>query len=270
MDYEYFRVEESEQFSFFRIPKALFTEKEFEGLSTEAKLLYGILLDRLNLSKKNGWVDADGYVYIIYTVAELQEVLHMSHTTVIKLFRELDNVHGIGLIERYRQGCNRPSVIYVKNFVKRIQVKPTHHSPSGMQKICKPERKKLEIRNEKNLQSGKQKIGSMECKNFATSNTEINKTDKTDTNRSKKCSLEKESTHLYGRFENVRLSVNEYQELHNLYPYDCQRIIDQLSAYMKSTGKIYKDHFATLLLWAGREELKTCSGRYDFEEGESL
>lgn len=75
MDYEYFRVEESEQFSFFRIPKALFTEKEFEGLSTDAKLLYGILLDRINLSKKNGWVDADGYVYIIYTVAELQEVV---------------------------------------------------------------------------------------------------------------------------------------------------------------------------------------------------
>ena len=88
MDYEYFRVEESEQFSFFRIPKALFTEKEFEGLSTDAKLLYGILLDRINLSKKNGWVDADGYVYIIYTVAELQEVLNMSHTTVTKLLRE--------------------------------------------------------------------------------------------------------------------------------------------------------------------------------------
>lgn len=57
MDYEYFRVEESEQFSFFRIPKALFTEKEFEGLSTDAKLLYGILLDRINLSKKMaGWM----------------------------------------------------------------------------------------------------------------------------------------------------------------------------------------------------------------------
>ena len=126
---EYFRVEESEQFSFFRIPKALFTEKEFEGLSTDAKLLYGILLDRINLSKKNGWVDADGYVYIIYTVAELQEVLHMSHTTVTKLLRELDSVHGIGLIERYRQGCNRPSVIYVKNFVKRIRAKPAVYYP---------------------------------------------------------------------------------------------------------------------------------------------
>lgn len=147
MDYEYFRVEESEQFSFFRIPKALFTEKEFEGLSTDAKLLYGILLDRINLSKKNGWVDADGYVYIIYTVAELQEVLHMSHTTVTKLLRELDSIHGIGLIERYRQGCNRPSVIYVKNFVKRIRAKPAVYYPSGTQEICCPESKKMEVRS---------------------------------------------------------------------------------------------------------------------------
>lgn len=166
MDYEYFRVEESEQFSFFRIPKALFTEKEFEGLSTDAKLLYGILLDRINLSKKNGWVDADGYVYIIYTVAELQEVLHMSHTTVTKLLRELDSVHGIGLIERYRQGCNRPSVIYVKNFVKRIRAKPAVYYPSGTQEICCPERKNLEVRsakkiavrNAKNWKSGTQKF----------------------------------------------------------------------------------------------------------------
>ena len=117
-DFEYFRAEESDQFSFFRIPKALFTEKEFASLSTDAKLLYGILLDRISLSKKNGWIDGDGYVYIIYTIAELQELLRMSHTTVTKLLYELDSVHGIGLIERYRQGNNRPSVIYVKNFVK--------------------------------------------------------------------------------------------------------------------------------------------------------
>jgi len=55
-DFEYFRAEESDQFSFFRIPKALFTEKEFASLSTDAKLLYGILLDRISLSKKNGWI----------------------------------------------------------------------------------------------------------------------------------------------------------------------------------------------------------------------
>ena len=65
-DFEYFRAEESDQFSFFRIPKALFTEKEFASLSTDAKLLYGILLDRISLSKKNGWIDSGGYVYICF------------------------------------------------------------------------------------------------------------------------------------------------------------------------------------------------------------
>lgn len=271
MDFEYFRVEESEQFSFFRIPKALFTEKEFEGLSTDAKLLYGILLDRINLSKKNGWVDVDGYVYIIYTVAELQDVLHMSHTTVTKLLRELDSVHGIGLIERYRQGCNRPSVIYVKNFVRRIRGKPVIYYPSGMQDNGSSERKNLAVRTAKKLQSGTQKNGSPESKNFATSNTDINKTEKNHTEKSKKKhSLEKESFSLYGRFGNVRLWENEYQELRDLYPNEYQRMIDQLSTYMKSSGKIYQDHFATLLLWAEREEKKTDSGRYDFEEGECL
>ena len=88
-DFEYFRAEESDQFSFFRIPKALFTEKEFASLSTDAKLLYGILLDRISLSKKNGWIDGDGYVYIIYTIAELQELLRMSHTTVTRMITRL-------------------------------------------------------------------------------------------------------------------------------------------------------------------------------------
>ena len=270
MDFEYFKVEESEQFSFFRIPKALFTEKEFACLSTDAKLLYGILLDRINLSKKNGWVDADGFVYIIYTVAELQEVLHMSHTTVTKLLRELDSIHGIGLIERYPQGCNRPAIIYVKNFVKRIRGKPAIYYPSGTQEICSPERKNLEVRSARNLQSGTQKIGSPERKNFATSNTYINKTDKNDTDKSKKHSCGNERISFYGRFGNVRLSGDEYRELRKLYPYDYQRLTDQLSAYMKSSGKTYQDHFATLLLWAEREDMKPGSGKYDFEEGESL
>ena len=74
-DFEYFRAEESDQFSCFRIPKALFTEKEFASLSTDAKLLYGILLDRISLSKKNGWIDSDGYVlsliHICFTDIEM-------------------------------------------------------------------------------------------------------------------------------------------------------------------------------------------------------
>lgn len=90
-DFEYFRAEESDQFSF-SDPQSSVHRKEFASLSTDAKLLYGILLDRISLSKKNGWIDNDGYVYIIYTIAELQELLRMSHTTVTKLLYELDSV----------------------------------------------------------------------------------------------------------------------------------------------------------------------------------
>ena len=57
MPYDYFYEEQSEQFSFYRIPKALMTEKAFDGLSGDAKILYGLCLDRVSLSRKNRWVD---------------------------------------------------------------------------------------------------------------------------------------------------------------------------------------------------------------------
>lgn len=247
-DFEYFRAEESDQFSFFRIPKALFTEKEFASLSTDAKLLYGILLDRISLSKKNGWIDGDGYVYIIYTIAELQELLRMSHTTVTKLLYELDSVHGIGLIERYRQGNNRPSVIYVKNFVKRIRGKPVRYFASGT-----PE------------------TGNPDCKNLDGSNTKINKTEKNHTDKSKgNTPALEEKFSQYGRFKNVVLSEAELQELMTIFPWDYQKRIDHLSVYMKSSGKEYQNHFATICLWAERDGARAGMDKYEFQEGESL
>ena len=235
-DFEYFRAEESDQFSFFRIPKALFTEKEFASLSTDAKLLYGILLDRISLSKKNGWIDSDGYVYIIYTIAELQELLRMSHTTVTKLLYELDSVHGIGLIERYRQGNNRPSVIYVKNFVKRIRGKPVRYFASGTPETGNPDCKELEIRIARNWKSGTQKNRSPDCKNLDGSNTKINKTESNHTDKSKgNTPALEEKFSQYGRFKNVVLSEAELQELMTLFPWDYQKRIDHLSIYMKSS-----------------------------------
>ena len=185
-DFEYFRAEESDQFSFFRIPKALFTEKEFaEPVHRRKTPCMEFCLDRISLSKKNGWIDGDGYVYIIYTIAELQELLRMSHTTVTKLLYELDSVHGIGLIERYRQGNNRPSVIYVKNFVKRIRGKPVRYFASGTPETGNPDCKELEIRIARNWKSGTQKNRSPDCKNLDGSNTKINKTEKNHTDKSK-------------------------------------------------------------------------------------
>lgn len=98
--FDYYYGGESEQFAFYRIPRQLVTGNYFKNLSTDAKLLYGLLLDRMSLSMKNGWYDEQGRVYIYYPLDEIQEALSCSHGKAVRLFAELDTGKGIGLIER--------------------------------------------------------------------------------------------------------------------------------------------------------------------------
>ena len=121
MQYEYFYGAQAEQFSFYRIPKALFTEPNFRELSTDAKVLYGILLDRMSLSLKNQWLDAQNKVYIIFTVEEIMDALNCANQKATRLMVELEKE--AGLIERKRQGLGRPNLIYVKNFAATINSK---------------------------------------------------------------------------------------------------------------------------------------------------
>lgn len=121
MQYEYFYGAQAEQFSFYRIPKALFTEPNFRELSTDAKVLYGILLDRMSLSLKNQWLDAQNKVYIIFTVEEIMDALNCANQKATRLMVELEKQ--AGLIERKRQGLGRPNLIYVKNFTATINSK---------------------------------------------------------------------------------------------------------------------------------------------------
>ena len=121
MQYEYFYGAQAEQFSFYRIPKALFTEPNFRELSTDAKVLYGILLDRMSLSLKNQWLVAQNKVYIIFTVEEIMDALNCANQKATRLMVELEKQ--AGLIERKRQGLGRPNLIYVKNFAATINSK---------------------------------------------------------------------------------------------------------------------------------------------------
>ena len=121
MQYKYFYGAQAEQFSFYRIPKALFTEPNFRELSTDAKVLYGILLDRMSLSLKNQWLDAQNKVYIIFTVEEIMDALNCANQKATRLMVELEKQ--AGLIERKRQGLGRPNLIYVKNFAATINDK---------------------------------------------------------------------------------------------------------------------------------------------------
>lgn len=115
MAFDYFWGEQSEQFVFYRTPKVLYTDPKFEGLSPLAKQLYGILLDRVSLSVKNHWQEADGRVYIYCTLKSIMKALSCSDKTATRLMVELEK---IGLIERKRQGLGKPNKIYVKNFIE--------------------------------------------------------------------------------------------------------------------------------------------------------
>ena len=117
LQFDYYRGMEAEQYTFYRIPKVLFTAECFKSLSCEAKVLYGLLLDRMSLSIKNRWFDEEDRVYIIFTVEDVMELLNCSRQKAIKNLAELDSEKGIGLIEKKRLGLGRPNVIYVKNFI---------------------------------------------------------------------------------------------------------------------------------------------------------
>jgi len=156
--YDYFYGAESEQFSFYRIPKVLFTEERFRHISAEAKVLYGLLLDRMSLSAKNGWQDKENRVYIIFTIEDIMAAMGCADQKAGKLLYELESK--CRLIERKRQGLGKPNLIYVKNFV----------TPSESRFL-----------NRENHDSGEVKITDQEPLKSRSNNTEYNNTDISDT-----------------------------------------------------------------------------------------
>lgn len=121
LNLDYFHGSEAEQFSFYRLPKILFTDDRFADVSSEAKILYGLLLDRMGLSVKNGWIDEENRVYIYFKLDDVIDMLKIGKDKGIKLFAELDAEKGCGLIKRRRQGLGKPTIIYVMNFVSQSE-----------------------------------------------------------------------------------------------------------------------------------------------------
>lgn len=160
MDLEYYYGNEADQYSFYRIPKALFTDKRFDSLSVEAKVLYGLLLDRMSLSIRNNWLDKDGRVYIIFTVVDIMATLGCAEQKTSRLLSELDNVKGVGLIERKRRGQGKPNVIYVKKFTD--------------QQWAKPQFKEEETSNSKDVKTTNQELPKSQANNTDKNNTDLN------------------------------------------------------------------------------------------------
>ena len=114
MEFQYFYGSQADQFSFIRIPKMMLTEDTFSALSIPAKVLYGVLLDRMSLSRKNGWFDEENRVFIIYQIGEIQEDLGFSKKKAMELLSELQE---FGLLEKKRRGHGLPNILYVKSFM---------------------------------------------------------------------------------------------------------------------------------------------------------
>ncbi len=140
MNFDYLYGEQSESYAFYRTPKVFFTDERFRGLSSDAKVLYGILLDRVEMSRRNGWIDKENRVFVYMTISGIEESIGICHQTACKLMNELEE---FGLIERRKQGQGKPDRIFVKNFIlvwNSYLKKYENHTPESMkiipQEVC--------------------------------------------------------------------------------------------------------------------------------------
>ena len=182
IEFGYFHDYESEQFAFYRIPKVLFTDEYFRNLSSDAKVLYGLMLDRMALSIRNNWVDNEGKVYIIFTLEQVMEYMNCGKDKGVKILAELDTDKGIGLIERVKRGLGKPTIIYVKSFVYRKEkVLDSAENDNRSQEVGKAEVKSPEKPKSGVLESRSQEFGKTDPNNTNYNYTDISNTDRSNT-----------------------------------------------------------------------------------------
>ena len=211
MNFDYFYGEQSEQYAFYRTPKVFYTDEKFRGLSSDAKTVYGILLDRVSLSAKNGWSDEEGRVFVYMTVSSIEEAMGCAHQKACGLLSELEE---FGLIERKRQGLGKPDRIYVKNF---IQVWNSN------------------LRKYENHTSESMEIIPQEVWKSASNNTDKNNTEYIDTHSLH--SEGREEREKYIAYFSERLQMEWLKEV---YPYD-KDIIDEIFELIIDTVCTKKD-----------------------------
>ena len=178
VEFDYFHDYESEQFAFYRIPKVLFTDDYFRNLSSDAKVLYGLMLDRMALSIKNKWVDEDGRVYIIFTLEQVMQYMNCGKDKGVKIMAELDTDKGIGLIQRVKRGLGKPTIIYVKSFI--IKEKPEKKQQPEYVESEDFGSRSPEVGKTEAQRSEKPKSGVLECRSTEVGKTDPNNTDNSD------------------------------------------------------------------------------------------
>lgn len=149
---------------FFRVPKLLFESDFYKKMSSDSKLLYAILKDRFDLSVKNNWIDDDGNIYFIFTVAEIGEMLGCGKDKVIKLKRELKKYD---LLEEVRQGLNKPNLIYLGTLQAEKASNPLVTAEFGKSEFRNSEKTTSRI-----LKNRIQEVGKSESNDTEYSDTE--------------------------------------------------------------------------------------------------
>ena len=180
MGFSYFYEQEADMFSFYRIPKLLFTDERFKALSMDAKVLYGLMLDRMSLSSKNQWYDQEKKVFIYFSLEDVMELLNCKKNKAIDTMKELDAEKGVGLIEKVRQGQGKPTMIYVKNFMEKSEQKlekQTSGENQGITEVGKTNLLKLENPTSGSPFFGSLEVGKTNPNNLKYNSTEFNETE---------------------------------------------------------------------------------------------
>ena len=169
-DFAYYYAGEGEQYVFYRVPKILFTNDRYRRISTDAKMLYGLMLDRMALSEKNRWNDDNGRLYIYFTVDDIQESLGVARQKASLMLSELEKG---GLILRERRGLGRPNRIYVGRFLSPpgVAAREERHLPDGQESNFK----KYENQTSGSMKIELQEVRKSNSNNTNKSNTDLNK-----------------------------------------------------------------------------------------------
>lgn len=208
--FDYFYGKEADMLTFYRIPKLLFTNDYFENLSTDGKVLYGLMLDRMSLSLKNGWFDAENRAFIYFSIEEAMDLLKCKKNKIVDLMKRLEDVC---LIERRRQGQGKPSVIYVKNFAE--QVSEDFQKLEKQTSETENEVQRLEKSTSRSLENQPLEVGKSRPNNIEINNTNIYKSNPI-TSADKSSRLDDE----YTAYSEIIRQNLELDLMYERYPFD--------------------------------------------------
>ena len=234
MQFDYFYGNEAEQFTFYRIPKILITSPHFKKISDSAKLLYGLMLDRMSLSIRNGWLDDDNRAYIFFTTNDVMEQMCCGTEKATKMLTELDSEKGIGLIERVKQGQGKPAIIYLKKF---YELEDTARST----KLSEIESQDFQESKVKTFENQKTRLSEIESQDFRESKNKTFENRKSGLSEIESLEFRKSKCN-YNNINNTDINyiypIN--QDNYNIQNSDTQTEEEWIDRYTKTVDEIKK------------------------------